>query len=400
MAAIRLRRRTSLLSWKGSTRRSGDRVVFAEDDVYVFKRGLELGIVARGAVAVSAMEYRKLGSSGTVVSNLTLGTMTFGNETAQEDAFSQLDAFFEAGGNLIDTADVYNGGAAEEIVGQWLVKRPDDITDHVVIATKGRFPTSDDVNDIGLSRRHLDRALEASLRRLGIETIDLYQVHAWDPLTPVDETLSFLDSAARAGKIRYAGLSNFTGWQLQLAVSTARARGWDVPVSLQPQYNLLTRELEWEIIPAALYNGLGLLPWSPLAGGFLSGKYSRNAKPAPDTRAGSDSVVYQTISRNREAAERTWDVIDVVRDVATETGVSQAQVALSWVSDRPGVSSVIIGARNMRQLTDNLAAADLHLGPDHTAALDAVSDPNPAGYPYGAFGSWQRERTVRGASAL
>jgi len=170
------------------------------------------------------MEYRKLGNSGTLVSTLALGTMNFGtSETPKEEAFAQLDAFIEAGGNLIDTADVYNGGAAEQTVGRWLAARPRDVTDHAVIAPKGRTRSGEDVNDAGTSRRHLDRALTTSLRRLGTETVDLYQLHAWDPLTPIGETLSFLDSAVRAGKIRYAGLSNFTGWQLQLAVSTSTA---------------------------------------------------------------------------------------------------------------------------------------------------------------------------------
>jgi aryl-alcohol dehydrogenase (NADP+) len=346
------------------------------------------------------MQYRTLGRSGTVVSNLTLGTMTFGNETDEPGAFAQLDAFLEAGGNLIDTADVYNGGASEVIVGRWLASRPAEVAERAVIATKGRFPTGADVNEIGLSRRHLDRALTASLRRLGADTIDLYQVHAWDPLTPVEETLSFLDTATRAGKIRYFGLSNFTGWQLQLAMSTAAAHGWEAPVSLQPQYNLLTRELEWEIIPAARANGLGILPWSPLAGGLLSGKYTRNAEPGSHTRAASDSAVYQTYFRARDAEERTWSVIEAVRQIATETGASPAQVALAWTAGRPGISSVIIGARTVQQLTDNLAAADLRLTDKQTNILLEVSDPNPAAYPYGAFGSWQRNRTVEGAPEL
>ena len=179
------------------------------------------------------MEYRKLGNTGIAVSNLTLGTMYFGSETSEEEAFALLDAFMEAGGNLVDTANVYVGGVAEEIVGRWLASRPREVTDRVVLATKGRGSTGPDVNDLGLSRRHLDRALTASLRRLGVETIDLYQLHAWDPLTPVEETLSFLDTAVRAGKSHYVGLSHFTGWQLQLMVSTARAMGCQVPETLQ-----------------------------------------------------------------------------------------------------------------------------------------------------------------------
>lgn len=347
------------------------------------------------------MEYRKLGSSGTLVSTLALGTMSFGTpETSEEDAFAQLDAFIKAGGNLIDTADVYNGGVAEETVGRWLAARPRDFTDHAVIATKGRTRSGGDVNDAGTSWRHLDRALATSLRRLGTDTIGLYQLHAWDPLTPIEETLSFLDSAVRAGKIRYAGLSNFTGWQLQLAVSTARANGYQVPVTLQAQYNLVTRETEWEMIPAALHNGLGILAWSPLASGFLTGKYARGEKRSPGTRAGQDHALYQYTSSNYETSDRTWNAVDAVRQVAKEADIPPAQVALSWVTSRPGVVSAIVGARNIRQLSGNLATADLHLDLDALAALDAASDPNPAPYPYGLFGSAQRDRVANGPEAL
>jgi aryl-alcohol dehydrogenase-like predicted oxidoreductase len=347
------------------------------------------------------MKYRKLGSSGTLVSSLALGTMNFGTpETPQEEAFAQLDAFIEAGGNLIDTADVYNGGVAEETVGRWLATRPREVTDRAVIATKGRTKVGENVNDAGTSRRHLDRALTTSLRRLGTGTIDLYQLHAWDPLTPIEETLSFLDSAVRAGKIRYGGLSNFTGWQLQLAVSTARASGFQVPVTLQAQYSLATRETEWEMVPAALHNGLGILAWSPLASGFLTGKYARGEKRSPGTRAGQDHALYQYTSFNYETSDRTWNAVDAVRQVAKETGLSPAQVALSWVTSRPGVVSAIVGARNTRQLADNLAAAGLHLDPDALAVLDAASDPHPAPYPYGPFGSAQRDRVMNGPEAL
>ncbi len=347
------------------------------------------------------MEYRKLGNSGTLVSALALGTMNFGTrETPEEEAFAQLDAFIEAGGNLLDTADVYNGGVAEETVGRWLAARPQDITDHAVIATKGRTRVGTDPNEAGTSRRHLDRALTTSLRRLGAGTIDLYQLHAWDPLTPVEETLSFLDSAVRAGKIRYAGLSNFTGWQLQLAVSTARASGCPVPVTLQAQYSLATRETEWEMIPAARHNGLGILAWSPLASGFLTGKYARDEKRSPSTRAGQDHALYQYTSANYETSERTWNAVDAVTQVAKETGFSPTQVALSWVTSRPGVVSAIVGARNTRQLTESLAAAGLRLDAAATATLDAASDPHPAPYPYGPFGSAQRDRTENGPEAL
>jgi aryl-alcohol dehydrogenase-like predicted oxidoreductase len=217
------------------------------------------------------VEYRNLGSSGCSVSAFALGTMTFGESTDEDEAFAQLDTFVDAGGTLVDTADVYSEGVSETIIGKWLSTRPDEVIDRVVLATKGRFPVSDEPNGVGLSRRHLDRALTASLRRLSIDTIDLYQVHAWDPLTPIEETLSFLDGAVRAGKIRYIGLSNFTGWQVQKTVDIAEVNSLIRPVTLQPQYSLLSREIAWESVPACESTGLGLLPWSPLAGGILTG---------------------------------------------------------------------------------------------------------------------------------
>lgn len=345
------------------------------------------------------MEYRSLGTAGIAVSTLTLGTMYFGSETAEDEGFALLDAFLEAGGNLIDTANVYVGGETEAIIGRWLARRPRDVTDRVVLATKGWFSIDPDVNASGTSRRALSRALDGSLRRLGVETIDLYQLHAWDPLTPVEETLSFLDDAVRAGKIQYVGLSNFTGWQLQLMVSTARQMGVQVPVMLQQQYSLLSRESEWEVIPAALHNGIGLLPWSPLAGGFLTGKYERGSTPVSDTRAGSDKPLYQWVSAEYAASDRNWATIDAVVRVAKEMGVTPAQVALSWIADRPGVISPIFGARTMHQLTHNLGAVDLHLDAEATAAVDAVSVPTPGGYPYGAFGSGQRARPLDGGRA-
>lgn len=343
----------------------------------------------------SLMKYRKLGNAGVVVSELAFGTMYFGDETPEDDAFAILDAFVEAGGTLIDTADVYVGGVSEQIVGRWLAARPREVTDRIVLASKGRVATSPDVNDVGLSRRHLHRALDASLRRLGVDTIDLYQLHASDMHTPMEETLSFLDAAVRAGKIHYVGLSNFTGWQLQLMVSTAGALGIQPPVTLQPQYSLLSREIEWEVVPAALHNGIGLLPWSPLAGGFLSGKYQRGGMPAHDTRAGSKKPLYQWVSEEYADCDRNWATIDTVRRIATEIGATPSQVALSWLLGRPGVTAPIFGARTMAHLIENLGAADLTLDAEITAALDAVSTPKSGGYPYGAFGSGQRARWLK-----
>jgi aryl-alcohol dehydrogenase-like predicted oxidoreductase len=342
------------------------------------------------------MEYRLLGSSGCVVSSLCLGTMTFGQETDEAGSIAQLEAFVEAGGTFIDTADVYVGTESESIIGRWLTSVTPDVRDQVVLASKGRFPTGDGPNDLGLSRRHLSMALDASLRRLRVDTIDLYQVHAWDPLTPLEETLRFLDDAVSAGKIRYVGLSNFTGWQLQRAVDVADFNGWSAPVTLQPHYNLLGRELEWEIVPACEANGLGILPWSPLAGGWLTGKYRPDERPTGASRLGEDPDRGLEAYDRRSTDQRTWDVIEAVRTVAEGRGISMAQAALAWVADRPQVTSVILGARTLDQLTDNLGAAGLHLDEEETALLDRASDPGAAGYPYGTQGLEQRSRTVGG----
>ncbi|HEY2174499.1 MAG TPA: aldo/keto reductase [Mycobacteriales bacterium] len=342
------------------------------------------------------MEYRTLGRSGCVVSTQALGTMTFGNETDEPGAHKQLDRFLEAGGTLVDTADVYSTGVSEQIIGRWFAARPAEVRDQVVLATKGRFPMGPGANDVGLSRIHLSRALDASLGRLGVDTIDLYQVHAYDPLTPLEETLRFLDDSVRAGKIRYAGLSNFTGWQLQKTVDIADFRGLTRPVTLQPQYSLLTREIEWEIVPACLSEGLGLLPWSPLGGGWLTGKYRRDQRPTGATRLGENPERGVEAYDRRGKSERTWAVIDAVQGIAEKRSVSMAQVALAWLADRPAVTSVILGARTTEQLEDNLGAADLHLSPEETAQLDAASDPEPADYPYGGPGVDQRARKISG----
>src|ERR1700685_1273263 len=232
------------------------------------------------------MDYRTLGSSGCAVSSLCLGTMTFGTEADETVAHQQLDRFIEAGGTMVDTADVYSAGRSEEIIGRWFASRPADVTEPVVLATKGRFAVDASPNGAGLSARHLTRALDASLRRLRLEAVDLYQVHAYDPLTPMEETLRALDQFIGAGKSRYWGLSNCTGWQLTKAVHLARALNVAGPVTVQPQYSLVARETEWEIVPAAIDAGLGLLPWSPLGGGWLSGKYRRDQRPAGATRLG------------------------------------------------------------------------------------------------------------------
>lgn len=339
------------------------------------------------------MEYRNLGCTGTIVSAQCLGAMTFGDESDEETSQQQLDLFVERGGNFVDTADVYSFGRSEEIIGRWLAARP-GMRDRLVIATKGRFPMGEGPNDAGLSRTHLGRALDASLRRLGVDTIDLYQAHAWDPLTPIDETLGFFADAVRAGKIRYAGVSNFVGWQLQKAALLA---GEAAPiVTLQPQYNLLVRDIELEIVDVCRNEGIGILPWSPLAGGWLTGKYARDEMPSGATRLGENPDRGMEAYGPRNAEERTWRVIDAVSQVADGRGVSMAQVALAWVTDRPAVTSVILGARTVAQLTDNLEAADLHLSEEETALLTDASTPHVSDYPYGRNGVGQRSRRLPG----
>ncbi len=340
------------------------------------------------------MDYRTLGRSGCAVSTFTLGTMTFGSETDEAGSFAQLDAFLEAGGNLVDTADVYSGGVSEEIIGRWLAQASSEVRDRVVLATKGRFPMGEDVNELGLSRRHLQRALDDSLRRLGVDCVDLYQVHSWDPVTPLEETVDTLDGFVRAGKIRYVGLSNYTGWQVQKVTAMARERAAQAPVTLQPQYNLLTRELEWEVVPSCLDAGLGLLPWSPLAGGWLTGKYAQEKRPTGATRLGEDPERGMEAYDRRSSSQRTWDVVDALRETADARGVSMAQVALAWLVDRPAVTSVILGARTLEQLTSNLGAAELHLSAAEVDALDQASDPGAGEYPYGSLALDQRHRSV------
>ena len=337
------------------------------------------------------MQQRRLGSSGTLVGELALGTMTFGAETDERDAWAICDRFVEAGGSLIDTADVYTHGASEEILGRWLAKR--GRRDDLLLATKGRFPMGDGPNDQGLSRAYLRRALRASLRRLAVDHVDLYQVHCWDPLTPLEETLETLDEFVRQGLVRYVGISNFTGWQLQRAVLLARQGGLTTPVTLQPQYSLLSRELEWELLPLCVLEDIGLLPWSPLGGGWLTGKYSPDQRPSGETRLGEDPERGVEAYEKRNT-ERTWDVVEAVSGVADALGASMAQVALRWVTDRPTVSSTILGVRTMQQLEDNLGALDVVLDAEQTAHLDEVSAPPIPSYPYGFIDEMTAPRAV------
>ena len=342
-----------------------------------------------------AFEYRRLGDSGAIVTNYCLGAMTFGAESSEAVSHQLLDAYVEAGGNFVDTADVYSAGVSEEIVGRWLKKRS-DLNGQVLIASKGRFPMAPGPNGVGLSRKHLGEALNASLKRLGVERIDLYQMHAFDALTPLEETLRFLDDAVGAGKIAYCGFSNFLGYQISKAFERSKARGWAPPVTLQPQYNLLVRDIEHEIVPACLDAGMGLLPWSPLGGGWLAANNPRDLAPTGATRLGENPQRGGEAYAPRNAQERTWKILEEVERVAKARGASMAQVALAWLAAQPAVTSVILGARSVEQLKDNMGAASVALSPDELSALSAVSAPQMADYPYGAGGIAQRHRTLQG----
>ncbi|NVN09934.1 aldo/keto reductase [Nguyenibacter vanlangensis] len=326
------------------------------------------------------MQYRQLGRSGLRVSAFTLGTMTFGGKgafakTGNTDlagAMRQIDMCIAAGVNMFDTADIYSTGLSEEILGQALKGRSGEI----LVGTKARFRMGSGANDAGLSRYHIMAAAEASLRRLGRDHIDLYYLHEWDGQTPLDETLEALDTLTRAGKIRYAGVSNFSAWHIMKALGTAERNRLIAPVAQQIYYSLQAREAEYELLPLAVDQGLGVQVWSPMAGGLLSGKHRRGQAEAQGTRQlaqWNEPPVYDV--------EKLYDVVEVLVAIGQERGVSAAQVALAWVAQRPGVTSLVIGARTEAQLADNLAAAELALSAEDMARLDRVSAP-PLLYPY------------------
>ncbi|CAN5289786.1 aldo/keto reductase [soil metagenome] len=322
------------------------------------------------------MEYKKLGRSGLMVSELCLGTMTFGRELDEAGSREILDLFIEADGNFVDTADVYESGVSEEITGRALRNHA---RDDVVLATKVRFPMGDGPNDVGLSRKHIISGCEASLKRLGTDYIDLYQVHAWDEATPLEETLSALDDLVRGGKVRYVGVSNFMAWQIVKSLWVSDREGLERFVSLQPQYSLVERGIEGEVLPACVSEGLGVLPWGPLGGGFLSGKYRRGERPPEGSRiAGAPEDLEE--AWHKRATDRNWAVIDAVGAVAEETGKSYAQVALNWLSRQPAVASPIIGARGLDQLEDNLGAAGWALTEEQVRRLSEAAPPE-IGYP-------------------
>ena len=329
------------------------------------------------------MEYRRLGNSGFFVPALSFGTGTFGGKgeffaawgtTDAAGARHLVDVCLEHGLNMFDSADIYSGGAAEEILGEAIKGR----RDQVLISTKATFRFSEAPNDVGSSRHHLIRACEAALRRLGTDYIDLFQLHGFDAMTPPDEVLSTLDHFVRAGKVRYIGVSNFSGWHLMKSLAAADRYGYPRYVANQTYYSLLNRDYEWELMPLGLDQGLGAVVWSPLGWGRLTGKYRRGAPPPA---AGRMSASVAMDRGPQVPDERLFRVVEALDAVAKETGKTVPQIALNWLLRRPTVASVIVGARDEAQLRDNLGAVGWGLTPEQIAALDTASAETPA-YPY------------------
>ena len=327
------------------------------------------------------MQYTTLGKTGITVSRLCLGCMSYGGgplpdwamgtrgwHVSKEDARGHFAIALEAGINFFDTADVYSAGQSEEITGHWL--REMASRDDVVVATKVHGPMGHSPNKRGLSRKHILEACDNSLRRLQMDFIDLYQIHRWDPVTPIEETLDALDSLVRAGKVRYLGASSMAAWQLSKALYTAREHGWHRFDAMQNHYNLIYREEEREMIPLCIDQGLALIPWSPLARGFLTG--TRTREGGTTQRSQVDSFAKDMYYRDDDFA-----VADAVVEVARKRGISPAQIALAWVLQAPGITSPIIGTTKAQQLKDLIAAVDLKLSEDEVAALEKPYRPHP-----------------------
>ena len=328
--------------------------------------------------------YRPIGRSGLIVSPLTLGTMTFGADrwgVAGDDARAIFDAYLDAGGNFIDTADIYSGGQSETMLGGFIADR--SARDRVVLATKFTWNQEPgNPNAGGNGRKNVHRALEASLRRLQTDYIDLYWLHFWDMVTPVEEVLVTLADLVRSGKIRYYALSDVPAWYMTRMATLAAERGLPGPIALQTFYSLVERSAEWEHVPASRELGLGIQPWSPLAGGFLSGKYDRNnGAPSGDGRLAGANPLGQT-----PFTDRNWAILDSLRSVAAELGRTPAETALAWAVARPGVDSVLIGASRADQLRQNISALDVMLSSDQRHTLDLASAP-AAAFPWSSFGA-------------
>ncbi len=341
-------------------------------------------------------DLRTLGRSGLPVSPLTLGAMTMGNTgwgSPDDVSATIFNAYVDAGGNAIDTADVYSGGRSEELVGRFIAER--GLRDRVVLATKFGF-SAEPGNPLagGDSRKNIIRAVEGSLRRLGTDYIDLYWMHVWDGVTPAEEVLQSLGDLVRAGKIRYFGLSDLPAWFATRVATLAQAHGVPGPIALQLEYSLVERTIEREHLPAARELGMGIVPWSPLAGGFLAGKYSRGATDTAAGRLSGDNPFGDS-----KFTDANFDTLDVLRSVAEQVDRPVSQVALAWVSQRPGVSTVLLGTRTEQQLTDNLASLEVSLNPAAIAQLDEVSAIDP-GFPYGIFSGEVLRWAVSGGSSV
>ncbi|SDC46429.1 Predicted oxidoreductase [Paenibacillus sp. UNCCL117] len=328
------------------------------------------------------MNYRVLGKSGLVVSELCLGTMTFGAATNESDSIEMIDRFLERGGNFIDTANVYVSGKSEEIVGKAIRSRRSD----VVLATKVRMATGSGVNQRGLSRKHIMDGVEDSLRRLQTDYIDLYQVHVWDHLTPIEETLRTLDDLVASGKVRYIGCSNFLGYQLMKSLAVSDYNRYARFISIQPQYSLVSREMDREVLPVSLEENVGVIPWAPLGGGFLTGRYKRGQEPS-EGRLSSKAGESRWELRN---TEKNFRILDEVLEVAKEVDKTPAQVALNWLINKPGITAPIFGARTLEQYDDNIGAIGWKLSESQWERLDQISA-LPSEYPYRFIEKFRRE---------
>jgi len=333
------------------------------------------------------MQYRFLGNTGLKVSELAFGTQTFGWGADENTAHKLADLYVESGGNFFDTANVYNNGVSETILGSWLKERGKRHL--LVIASKVFFPISDEPNDTGLSRKHLFHAIDESLRRLQTDYLDLYQVHCFDMSTPLEETLRALDDIVRAGKVRYLGASNYTAAQLMKALMLSKMNGL-LPFSfLQAEYSLIVRSTEWELLPLCKEEGLGFLAWSPLAGGWLTGKYKKDSEPPPDSRVGRKDR-WDDQPEQRES-KLTWRVIDALVEIGRNRGKTPAQVALNWILRQPGITAPILGMRTLEQAEENLGCTHWDLSDEELNMLHKVSE-IPLPYPYRFIQRYTRRR--------
>ena len=350
---------------------------------------------------MSLIDYRTLGRSGLVISPLALGTMTFGTSrwgSGEDASRAVFNAYVDSGGNFVDTADVYSGGRSEEMLGIFIAERA--LRDSIVLATKSGFGAGNGPHAGGNGAKHVYAALDASLKRLKTDYIDLYWVHVWDSVTPAEELLETMTALIRAGKIRYWGMSNSPAWYVAKVATLAATRGLPGPIALQYFYSLVNRDIEDEHAPLAAEFGLGIVPWSPLAYGLLTGKYDRavvekgELRPADEQRlAGANPF------GNSLFTERNWKIVDAVKAVANEMGQSPARVALAWVTGRPGVASTLMGVSRVEQVADNIASLGVTLSPEHRTALDAVSAP-PQKMLYSLFTPNMRQHAVFGGSVV